>query len=146
MFGSIFLLFWNCLLDWSKFKVYARQSNTIHVFDISFFFNSLQLMVKQMHFSSTVWVNYVCLSFALFKACCKSMIFFLIVLINYCVKSVRIRSFPVHIFPHSVWIRRDIKYVSVFSTNAEKCRPEKPQIRTLFSQWIVLTLQVGRGY
>ena len=131
MFGSIFLLFWNRLLDWSKFKVYTRQSNNIHVFDISCFFNSRQLMVKQMHFSSTVCVIYVCLSFAPFKVCCKSMIFFN--RINHCVKSVRIRSFPVHIFPHSVWIRRDIKYLSVFSTNAEKCRPEKPQIRTVFS-------------
>ena len=28
------------------------------------------------------------------------------------------------IFPHSKWIRRDTEYISVFSPNAGKCRPE----------------------
>ena len=30
----------------------------------------------------------------------------------------------VRIFPHSNWIRRDTPYLSVFSSNAEKCGPE----------------------
>ena len=45
---------------------------------------------------------------------------------NHCVKSVQIRSFfLVRIFPHSDWIRRDKKYLSVFSLNTGKYRPEK---------------------
>ena len=58
--------------------------------------------------------------------------FFLIVLINHCVKSVRIRSFPVHIFPYSVWIRRDIKYLSVFSTNAKNADQKNPKYGHFF--------------
>ena len=37
----------------------------------------------------------------------------------------------VRIFPHSDWIRRDREYLSVFSQNAGKCRPEWLRIRTL---------------
>ena len=33
--------------------------------------------------------------------------------------------FLVHIFPHSDWIRRDTSYLSIFSPNAGKYRPEK---------------------
>ena len=33
--------------------------------------------------------------------------------------------FLVRIFPHSDWIRRDKKYLSIFSPNAGKYRPEK---------------------
>ena len=33
--------------------------------------------------------------------------------------------FLVRIFPHLDWIRRNIPYLSVFSPNAEKYRPEK---------------------
>ena len=46
--------------------------------------------------------------------------------------------FLVRIFPHSDWIRRDTPYLSVFSPNPEKYRPEKLWIRTLFTQWIAL--------
>ena len=38
----------------------------------------------------------------------------------------------VHIFPHSEF--------SIFSPNAGKCRPEQLQIRTLFTEWILLQL------
>ena len=38
-----------------------------------------------------------------------------------------------NIFPHSDGILRDTRYLSVFSPNAGKCRPEKLQIRTLFA-------------
>ena len=44
---------------------------------------------------------------------------------KYCVKSVRIRSYSglhfSHSFLHLDWIRRDTKYLSVFSPNAGKC-------------------------
>ena len=46
--------------------------------------------------------------------------------------------FLVHIFPHSDWIRRDTPNLSVFSPNAGKNGPEKPRIRTFFTQWQVL--------
>ena len=42
--------------------------------------------------------------------------------------------FLVRIFPDSDWIRKDTKYLSVFTPNAGKCRPEKLRIRTLFTQ------------
>ena len=38
----------------------------------------------------------------------------------------------VRIFPHSGWVRR--QYLSVFSPNAGKCRPELLRIRTHFTQ------------
>ena len=40
----------------------------------------------------------------------------------------------VRIFPHSDWIRWDTPYLSVFSPNEGKCRPEQLRIRTLFTQ------------
>ena len=40
----------------------------------------------------------------------------------------------VHIFPHSDWIRGDTPYLSVFSSNTEKCGPQYLRIRTLFTQ------------
>ena len=42
--------------------------------------------------------------------------------------------FVVRIFPHSDLIRRDTSYLSVFSPNARKCRPEKLRIWTLCTQ------------
>ena len=44
------------------------------------------------------------------------------------------RVFLVLILPHSDWIRRDMKHLSVFSPNARKCVPEKLRLRTLFKQ------------
>ena len=45
---------------------------------------------------------------------------------NHCVKSIQIQSFfPVRIFPHSDWIQSDTEYLSLFSPNAGKYRPEK---------------------
>ena len=41
----------------------------------------------------------------------------------------------VRIFPHSDWMRRVTPYLSVFNPNAEKYRPEKLRIQTLFTQW-----------
>ena len=46
--------------------------------------------------------------------------------------------FIVHIFLHLDWIRRDTLYLSVFSPNAAKYGPEKLQIRTLFTQCILI--------
>ena len=40
-------------------------------------------------------------------------------------KVSKYRVFLVRIFPHSDWIRRDTKYLSAFSRNAEKYGPEK---------------------
>ena len=41
----------------------------------------------------------------------------------------------IRIFAHSDCLRRDTEYLSVFSPNAGKYRPEQFQIRTLFTQW-----------
>ena len=59
------------------------------------------------------------------------------------VKSVRIWSVLVHIFPHSDCIQRDTPYLSLFGPNAENCGLEKLRIRTIFAQWqrIVLRCQ-----
>ena len=43
-------------------------------------------------------------------------------------------DFLICIFRHLDWIRRDTSYLFVFSLNAGKYRPEKLQIRTLFTQ------------
>ena len=40
--------------------------------------------------------------------------------------------FQVCIFPHSKWIRRHTKYLSVFSPIVGKCRPKKLRIQTFF--------------
>ena len=50
--------------------------------------------------------------------------------------------FLVRIFPRSDWIRRDTPYLSEFSLNAEKYRPEKHQIRTLFTHWITFGIPI----
>ena len=42
--------------------------------------------------------------------------------------------FLVRIFPHSVWIWGDAEYLSVFSPNVGKYRPENILIGTLFTQ------------
>ena len=55
--------------------------------------------------------------------------------------------FLVHIFPHSYWIRRDTKYLSVFSSNAGKYGQEKtPYLDTFHtvplrsrSMWFLFT-------
>ena len=60
------MLFWNCFLDWNKLKVYGRQNNNIHIFDI--FFQFAQIMVKQRYFSPIICANYACLNFI--KGCC----------------------------------------------------------------------------
>ena len=52
----------------------------------------------------------------------------------YFVKSVCIWSFLVRIFLYLDWIRRDTAYLSVFSQNAGKYRPEKLRIPTLLRQ------------
>ena len=52
-----------------------------------------------------------------------------------CVKSVRIRSFSGAHFPAFGLLRRDTPYLPVFSPNAGKRGPEKPRIRTLFTQY-----------
>ena len=46
--------------------------------------------------------------------------------------------FLVRIFSHLDWIRRDIPHLSVFSPNVGKYRPEKHQIRILFTQCNIL--------
>ena len=43
--------------------------------------------------------------------------------------------FLVRLFPHSDWLRRDTKYLSIFSPNAGKYGPGKLRIWTLFTQW-----------
>ena len=121
-----------CLIEVSS--KFMQDKATIFTFSISLFFFSIHVN----------WWSSKCIFPQLFALIMFAYLllplryavkawFFLIVSINHCVKSVRIRSFLVHIVTHSVWIRRDIKYLSVVSTNAEKCKPEKPQIRTLFS-------------
>ena len=48
--------------------------------------------------------------------------------------------FLVRIFPHSDWIRRNTKYLSVFSLNAGKYRPKQLRIRTLLMQCQFISL------
>ena len=43
----------------------------------------------------------------------------------------------VGIFPHLDWIQRDTKYLSIFSPNAGRYKPENLWIRTLFTQWLI---------
>ena len=54
-----------------------------------------------------------------------------------CVKCVQIRSFfLVRIFPHLDWIRRDTKYLYLFSPNSGKYGPEKtPYLETFHAVW-----------
>ena len=54
--------------------------------------------------------------------------------IHHCV-SARIRSYSGQCFLHSDWIRRNTPYLSIFSPNAGKCRPESFQIGTLSLQY-----------
>ena len=54
------------------------------------------------------------------------------------VKSICIWSFPGPYFLTSDWIWKDTPYLSVFSPNEGKYGPEKLQIRTLFTQWLLL--------
>ena len=42
--------------------------------------------------------------------------------------------FLVRLFPHLDWIRRVAEYLSVFSPNTGKYRPEKPPIQPFFTQ------------
>ena len=58
---------------------------------------------------------------------------------RYCLKSIPIWSFLVRIFPHSDWLRSHMRYLSVFSRNAEKHGPEIFLIRTYFTQCTLLT-------
>ena len=59
----------------------------------------------------------------------------------HCVKSVRIQSFLVRIFPHSDWIWGDITYLSVFSPNARKYGPQKLRLQTLYAVNMMNKLQ-----
>ena len=43
----------------------------------------------------------------------------------------------VRIFPHSDWIQRDTKYLSVLSLSAWKYRPEQKRIRTIFTHRMI---------
>ena len=47
--------------------------------------------------------------------------------------------FLVGVFTHSDWIRRDMKYLSVFSPNAGKYRPEKTPYLDTFHAMYFLT-------
>ena len=61
------------------------------------------------------------------------------------VKSVHIRRYSGPHFLHSDWIRRNTPYLSVFTPNVGKCRPEKLRILTIFTQWHALNLTTIRG-
>ena len=51
------------------------------------------------------------------------------------------KIFLVCIFPHSDWVRRETRYLSVFNSNAGKCRQEKLPIWTLLFLTIVLSAE-----
>ena len=55
--------------------------------------------------------------------------------------------FLVHIFPHLNWIRRDTEYLSVFSSNAGKNRPENSECgyfsRRIMWLWTNFQLQIA---
>ena len=80
-------------------------------------------------------------SYCKYKPFIKSIKFYL-----FCYKSLREKYpntefFLVCIFPHSDWIRRDTKYLFVFSPNAGKYGPEKtPYLDTFHTvnvDWII---------
>ena len=58
----------------------------------------------------------------------------------HCAKSVHIRSYSgphfSRIFPHSEWIRRETKYLSVFSPNAGKCGKNADQNNSEYGHFI----------
>ena len=55
-------------------------------------------------------------------------------------KCLNTEFFLVRIFPHSDWMRRDTKYLSVFSPNAAKYGPEKtPYLDTFHAVMSELT-------
>ena len=58
----------------------------------------------------------------------------------HCAKSVHIRSYSgphfSRIFPHSDWIRRETKYLSVFSPNAGKCGKNADQNNSEYGHFI----------
>ena len=60
-------------------------------------------------------------------------------IVPHCEKGVRIWSFLVRTFPHSDWITRFTKYISIFSPNSGKYGPEKIPMRTLFTQCLFLS-------
>ena len=51
----------------------------------------------------------------------------------------------VRTFPLSDWTRRDTQYVSVFRSNAGKCRPELLRIRTVFTQCEVCNISLSKS-
>ena len=54
-----------------------------------------------------------------------------------CEKCPNTEYFPVRIFPHSDWIRRDNSYFSVFSPNAGKHGPENtPYLNIFHTVWL----------
>ena len=60
----------------------------------------------------------------------RSAKFFWKVVFIWCVKSIRVQSYS---GPHSGYIQRDTKYISVLSPNSGKRRPEYLRIWTLFT-------------
>ena len=58
----------------------------------------------------------------------------------HCVKSVHFRNFSWFVFSRIRTEYGKIEYLSVFSPNAGKYGPEKPLIRTLFTQWFLACL------
>ena len=61
----------------------------------------------------------------LFFLCWFFMLSFILI---QCVKSVRFWVTLVRIFPHSDWIRRDTKHLSVFTPNVKKCVKKRTRI------------------
>ena len=52
--------------------------------------------------------------------------------------------FLVRVFPHSDWILRDAKYLSVFSSNAGKYGPEKTPYLGIFHAVFYVTIELSR--
>ena len=65
---------------------------------------------------------------------CKFLTFIKKQATQHCVKSIFIRIFVVHVFPHSDRVWKDTEYLSVFSPNAQKQGPEKLRKQTLFTR------------
>ena len=91
-----------------------RKSNSCsHILKCSQQIKYQKLLIKNVFRSDVYWT----LAYRYIDPMKKS-------LDHHCVKCRNTGFFLVLIFPHSDWIRRDTKYLSVFSPNAGKYGPE----------------------
>ena len=86
-------------------------------------YNDEKIRKSNMRFLCQLDSNWNCFCYSSFREKCPNTEFFLL-----------------HIFSHSDWIWRDTSFLSVFSLNAGKYRPEKtPYLNTFHTVLAILT-------